>query len=292
MDKTCELCNKTFTTAYGLKKHKLRKVLCILEIAPINTKFKCTGCNHTFTTNQSLQKHIVKTCSIIKKTNIYVNNIDEIDKIKKELDDLKKQINNKNNAIVQNIQNIETQNVALMQNITINLLPFPEMIIKNEDILNPFLKENSASYEYAKIPYLDKVDRTSAVNDANNQLISSALVEMVENIYSESGNRNIYLLKKDKVMVYQKDGIWCIKSLDNVNRELCGNVIQKCKNMRDKINYPKETFNGDKLSINETFRTLPLEYENNTSKILKNAKSELSILFESNKDKLKNDKLI
>ena len=188
---------------------------------------------------------------------------------------------------IQNIQNIETQNI---QNITINLLPFLETVIQNEDILNPFLKENSAAYEYAKMPYLDKSDVTK--NDANNQLISSALVEMIDNIYSESGNRNIYLLKKDKVMVYQKDGIWCVKSLDSASRELCGNVIQKCKKMRDKITYPKETCEGDKLSIKETLMSLPIEYENNTSKILKNAKPELSILFESNKDKLKNDKLI
>ena len=62
--------------------------------------------------------------------------------------------------------------------------------------------------------------------------------------------------------------------------------------MRDKLVYPKNTYPGEKNAINETFRILPTEYENNTSKILKNAKSELSILFESNKDKLKNDKLI
>ena len=62
--------------------------------------------------------------------------------------------------------------------------------------------------------------------------------------------------------------------------------------MRDKIIYPKEIYNGEKNAINETFRDLPSEYENNTSKILKNSKNELSIILESNKDKLKNDKLI
>jgi hypothetical protein len=93
-------------------------------------------------------------------------------------------------------------------------------------------------------------------------------------------------------MVYEDGENWCIKSLDNVNREICGNVVEKCKSMRNKIVFPVETYPGDKLSINETFMNLPTEYENNTSKILKNAKSELSILFESNKDKLKNEKII
>ena len=164
------------------------------------------------------------------------------------------------------------------------------MNIKHDDILNPFLKENSAAYEYAKIPYLDKVDVNKS--DANNQLLSSVLVEMLENIYSNPNNRNVYFLKKDKVMVYDDGENWCIKSLDNTNREVCGNIVEKCKSMRNNIVFPPDTCNGDKESIKETFRTLPSEYENNTSKILKNAKSELSIVFESNKDKLKNNKLI
>ena len=88
-----------------------------------------------------------------------------------------------------NIQNIETQNI------TINIIPFPKLNIKNEDILNPFLKENSAAYEYAKIPYLDKVDVNKS--DANNQLLSSVLVEMVENIYSNPNLLKIIYLKME-----------------------------------------------------------------------------------------------
>ena len=296
MDRTCNLCNKLFTTVYGLKKHKLRKVPCIIETIPTskNDKFKCIACNHTFTTNQSLQKHIIKTCLIIKNKNKTITNTDEINKIKKELDELKKQINNKEsiNIETQNIQNIDTQNIQ--NNITINctILPYPEMNIKHDDLLSPFLKGNSAANEYAKISYLDKVDIKNS--EANNQLISSAIIEMIENVYADSENDTsvVYLLKKDKVMVYQKDGIWCVKSLDNVNRELCGNIVQNVRAMRDKIVYPKEVYNGEKVAINETFRDLPTEYENNTSKILKNSKNELSIILESNKDKLKNDKLI
>ena len=44
---------------------------------------------------------------------------------------------------------------------------------------------------------------------ANNQLISSAIIEIIEiieNIYADSENDTsvVYLLKKDKVIVYQK----------------------------------------------------------------------------------------
>ena len=82
-------------------------------------------------------------------------------------------------------------------------------------------------------------------------------------------------------MVYEDNENWCIKSLDNVNREICGNIVEKCKSMRNNIIFPVDTCNGDKESIKETFRTLPSECTsaNNTSKILKNAKDELGIVF-------------
>ena len=132
------------------------------------------------------------------------------------------------------MQNIETQNNIQNNNITINctILPYrlkkqtslfiAEMNIKHDNLLNPFLKENSAAHEceYAKISYLDKVDVKNSEGRlnpkgfiANNQLISSAIIE---NIYADSENDTsvVYLLKKDKVMVYQKDGVWCVKSLE------------------------------------------------------------------------------
>ena len=98
MNKTCNLCNSLFTTVNSLKIHKLRKNPCIIiETIPTlkNDKFKCIACNHVFTTNQSLQKHILKTCSIIKNKNNITNNDDIINKITKELNELKKQINYK-----------------------------------------------------------------------------------------------------------------------------------------------------------------------------------------------------
>ena len=134
---------------------------------------------------QNQINHLSNTVDTLLKQNI---------ELKKEKNIIQPILTNVQNIETQNVQNIETANVQ-NNNITINILPFPEMNIKHDDILNPFLKENSASALVlcAKIPYLDKVD--VAKNDANNQLISTALVEMVENVYSESENRNIYFLK-------------------------------------------------------------------------------------------------
>ena len=312
-DRTCIKCNKIFDAPCRLKAHLKRKKTCELfiltnidnKLTDIDNKFKCKFCNKSFVTNISMYRHIRLYCKIgltgANKQEIiqlkFQNQINQLTNTVNNLLQKENTIIQKENTIIQKentiIQNVETQNnIQNNNNITINctILPYPDMNIKHDDILNPFLKGNSAANEYAKIPYLEKVDIKNS--EVNNQLISSTIIEMIENIYADSENRNIYLLKKDKVMVYQNNGIWCIKSLDNVNRELCGNVVQNVKAMRDKIIYPKEIYNGEKNAINETFRDLPSEYENNTSKILKNSKNELSIILESNKDKLKNDKLI
>ena len=287
-DRTCLDCNKIFKLPYLLKLHKNRKTSCklIINEKNIENEHICTYCNRSFKSQISKCRHIREYCKIKQITKNKENNIqNQITQLSNTVNALLK----KETAHIEtqnNIQNIQNNNIT----INCNILPYPEMNIKHDNILNPFLKGNSAANEYAKISYLDKVDIKNS--DANNQLISSAIIEIIENIYADSENRNSYLLKKDKVMVYQEDGIWHIKSLDNVNRELCGNIVQNVKNMRDKIVYPKEVYNGEKTAINETFKALPMEYENNTSKILKNSKNELSIILESNKDKLKNDKLI
>ena len=335
-DRTCVKCNKVFDLPCRLKNHQKRKISCELIILniPIQDKknFKCKHCLRTFTTETSMYRHIRQACKIVNCPNkdslLLAINSSNLAIVQKQVETLTNTVNNlqnnlkKENTNINNqgvIQNIETQNIQ-NNNITINctILPYwlnkqtslfiAEMNIKHDDLLSPFLKGNSAANEYAKISYLDKVDVKNSEGRLNpkgfiaNQLISSAIIEMIENVYADSENDTsvVYLLKKDKVMVYQENGIWCVKSLDNVNRELCGNIVQNVRAMRDKIVYPKEVYNGEKVAINETFRDLPMEYGTakpkgfiaNTSKILKNSKNELSIILESNKDKLKNDKLI
>ena len=84
--------------------------------------------------------------------------------------------------------------------------------------------------------------------------------------------------------------------VQNASRELCGTVIQNCKKMRDKLVYPQDTYLGDKnafcTSTNLEFFLQNMKIIHPRFVLVQNAKSELSILFESNKDKLKNDNLI
>ena len=45
-------------------------------------------------------------------------------------------------------------------------------------------------------------------------------------------------------MVYDDGENWCIKSLDNTNREVCGNIVEKCKSMRNNIVCPPNASSG------------------------------------------------
>ena len=247
-NKTCDKCGHIFGSPSLLLNHLKRKTPCDKQIIK---SFKCKHCNLLFSSSTSMYRHIRKSCNMVKFEEIQKKQLQEhndIQILQLQILALNTKIDTLNiqpqqpiqqpiiqpiqqpiiqpipiiqplpqTAYIQNIetaymQNIETQNIQ-NNNITINctIVPFSDMVVKNDNVLNPFLKENSAAYEYANIPLADKIDVKN--NDANNQLISSALVEMVENIYSESENRNIYLLKlhECEVMVYQKDGIWCVK---------------------------------------------------------------------------------
>ena len=207
VDRTCQKCNKVFDLPCRLKLHQSRKTSCLLITLNenINNKqFKCKHCFRIFTTNSAMYRHIQKNCKMVNNPNkdslilnvvqkqVEIQN-EQIQKLSETIEKLKKEPI----AHIQNIKTAYMQNIET-QNITINILPFPKLNIKNEDILNPFLKENSAAaYEYAKIPYFALVQVNVAKSDANNQLLSSvALVhEMVENVYSNPDNRNVYFLK-------------------------------------------------------------------------------------------------
>ena len=45
-------------------------------------------------------------------------------------------------------------------------------------------------------------------------------------------------------MVYEDGENWCIKSLDNANRDVCGSVVEKCKSMRNNIIFPPNASSG------------------------------------------------
>lgn len=51
----CTICNKSFTTNGGLKRHNLsKKTICsITNVITEDRKFQCSHCNRCFTTNQT-----------------------------------------------------------------------------------------------------------------------------------------------------------------------------------------------------------------------------------------------
>jgi len=95
MSYSCTICNKTFTTNGGLKRHNEKKKPCVI-ITPTNAKFKCDACNHKFTSKQSLNSHIANTCQIIKNKEKKKN---DSDNIQGQINELKEMMNILKNTI-------------------------------------------------------------------------------------------------------------------------------------------------------------------------------------------------
>ena len=100
----CSICNKEFTTNYGLKKHINKKIPCVIKNAEQKGRFQCNGCNHNFSSNQMLQVHILNTCQIIKnKEKKYIENATmqtQIDNLTNTVNELKLALNAQKTEII------------------------------------------------------------------------------------------------------------------------------------------------------------------------------------------------
>ena len=65
--------------------------------------------------------------------------------------------------------------------------------------------------------------------------------------------------------------------------------IEKCQQIKGKINYPEGTPIGYKNSINDSVGMLSLMSDN---KIIANAEPNFSIILDANRDRLKNENII
>ena len=285
---TCNLCKKEFTTNYGLKKHMNKKTPCIIPDLAKTSKFNCISCNHGFSSNQMLKYHIENTCQIIKNkkneedTNARIHT--EIAELKETVNELKSKLNNQLISKNTTIHNGNNTNIHGNQNnnIQINniIIPYGQNRIKESIILHSFLKDNTASQQYSKLPQSERYDNK---NEKSNELLSSVLIEITENRYLDPENRNIYLCKKDKVMTYEPNETWRMKPLEIALREIVNDIVKTCKEMNRKIDYPEWVPVGYRVSIDESISSIPMMYENNSFHILKIAKLGLSTILESNK---------
>ena len=286
----CPICNKSFTTNGGLKRHSLsKKIGCAITNAITEVrKFQCTACNKCFTTNQTLKNHIAKTCPIIKnkKTEgqLIENMQTKIEVLSDTVNELKAQLLSKPTAMtnINNGNNTNCNNITNHNNIQINniIIPYGHNRIKESIILNSFLKENTAAQQYSKLPQNERYDNK---NEKSNELLSSVLIEITENRYLDPENRNIYLCKKDKVMTYEPNETWRMKPLEIALREIVNDIVNTCKEMNRKVDYPEWVPVGYRVSIDESISSIPMMYENNSFHILKIAKLGLSTILESNK---------
>jgi hypothetical protein len=184
MSYNCSICNKSFTTNGGLKRHNNKKVPCLV-INPIKiSKFKCGSCNRCFTSNQTLKNHVLKTCLIIKnkkkEENIINTMQNEIIELKNAMDELRKNINGTVAINSNNTTNNNTTNNT--QNITINITPFSQTKLTEKCIIDLFLDESTSACEYSKLELMDKANQKK---ERTKNLIKSLFLESFEKSFSD-----------------------------------------------------------------------------------------------------------
>ena len=287
MSHKCEKCSRAFDCKGSLKKHMNRKIPCIVPDQTKKSKFTCSFCNRSFTTNQSLKHHTENTCQIIKnkKTEgqLLENMQNKIEILSETVNELKAQLLSKPTTMTTVHGNANCNNTT--NNIQINniIIPYGHNRIKESIILNSFLKDNTAAQQYSKLPQSERYDNK---NEKSNELLSSVLIEITENRYLDPENRNIYLCKKDKVMTYEPNETWRMKPLEIALREIVNDIVNTCKEMNRKVDYPEWVPVGYRVSIDESISSIPMMYENNSFHILKIAKLGLSTILESNKSNI------
>ena len=285
----CSICNKTFTTNGGLKRHMSKKIPCVI-MNPINTAFKCDSCNHSFTTNHNLRRHIINICPIIKnkKTEVQIMQ-GEIAELKNIVNELRKnnsaQISPINNNVAINSNNT-TNNT---QNITINITPFSQTKLTEKCIIDLFLDESTSACEYSKLELMDKANQKK---ERTKNLIKSLFLESFEKSFSDDiTNVNVYLAenREDTAKIYQENKKWLPKSVMSVLKKEFDVFIKKCQDISGHINYPDNTPIGYQNSINQSISLLRSMHDN---EIIKDAKPEFNIILEANRDRLKNENII
>lgn len=281
----CNLCKKEFTTNYGLKKHTInKKTPCVIENKIQKSRFNCESCNHNFSSNQMLKMHILKSCQIIKNKKKDIKIQHEIIELKNTVNELKSMIKNNGTKNNTTINNTNCNNTNCNNTINIQINAFSKTDITKDHILNAFLKELSAAAEYSKMPENEK--KKIENSKKNNKLIASGLLEILDNVYADPKNNNVYLYKKDRAKIYENED-WNIQSLEAVNRELFKIVIETIDKIKKNITIPtKFGYEAQAGQIKETLNILPLMYWNNISEIIENSELRLSILLEANKDNL------
>ena len=285
----CSICNKTFTTNGGLKRHMSKKIPCVI-MNPINTAFKCDSCNHSFTTNHNLRRHIINICPIIKnkKTEVQIMQ-GEIAELKNIVNELRKnnsaQISPINNNVAINSNNT-TNNT---QNITINITPFSQTKLTEKCIIDLFLDESTSACEYSKLELMDKANQKK---ERTKNLIKLLFLESFEKSFSDDiTNVNVYLAenREDTAKIYQENKKWLPKSVMSVLKKEFDVFIKKCQDISGHINYPDNTPIGYQNSINQSISLLKSMHDN---EIIKDAKPEFNIILEANRERLKGENII
>jgi hypothetical protein len=258
----CILCHKQFIYKSELIRHTNNKKSCMItnndNLTNDNPKndmiinvLKCEICNKDFASIKSLNRH--------KKT--YCNQLEKIDK--NELIDLvknlKKEINEKDKLIINNMTNIgNTNNIGNTQN------------IQNNITINAYGKED--------ISHITDKDYKQLFTKCNSLI--PTLIELIHFNEDKPENTNVYISNIKSPYAYVYDGNkWNLMNKDEIIDDIYDN---KCIIIIDKFDDMKDILNKHTIELFNKF------IEKHDSDIMKkNISDKIQLLLYNNRNLIK-----
>ena len=208
MDKSCPTCNKVFNYSSRLRAHMEITIHCKKTFEEIESfflqfkkqaNFKCNICSKEFTKNHNLKRHINNSNCKIEYNNIEKEREREkqIAILQKQIDNLKKPIQNIHQTITQPITQTTTQPITqttITQPIQIINNNHNEKIINNNNLtINNTIVQHIYPLGYEKLPNIsqDKMLKLLELGD-------EGVIEIVKLVCEQDENKNFYKINMNK----------------------------------------------------------------------------------------------
>ena len=250
MDKTCQYCNKVFSTPSNLKTHLKTSKKCLESrtddtVEENNNKFECEFCNKIFLTKQNLTHHNT-TCKVKKNINInstelQLSSLKEENKLLKEQQIKLENVIQNNNIIISNLQERLDDQIKSKDEMIQTLQQKLDEKIKI--IENAFLKQSETLSSLGTTNNTTN-NNNNTINNYNLQfdkMVEKLLIFSPENIKNSINKINgydlVYLNDFDGEKNFSSEFVKCVKNLTFCTDTSRGSLIVK-----------KEDGNPDKIT--------------------------------------------
>ena len=295
----CNICNKFLSSKQNLDNHLFNHRLDNLKIGLniidnlennnlednlINNNLEDNLINNNLEDNlinNNLEDNTIQIT--IEEYNYYKSLKDELNKANNEINKLKdenKKLNSRtinNSTTINNIGNITNidNSTNITNNIQINIIPFCEVSIHIEDIVETIKDSNSALHDFSKIfnyDHLSYPKLQSGLNFsqrckdaklrkiiANNRkrnipLVSRGFIDILSRHFLRPECKNIKQITRNMYKSYNGNDTWILITLDDTKKELHKKVIKSMIDNHMPNSIPLQLENAIKFIKNDFYK--------------------------------------